>query len=107
MNAWFSPEVARLLSMLSLLSLLALVAPWVKRGQFRSLVTSSFLVALGIGFVFLGASIVARFVEQPQYVITALTLTGILVTVAIIVTLPVVHFGYLDAERRKILAKDI
>ncbi|MGD8339244.1 MAG: hypothetical protein PVH89_00600 [Gammaproteobacteria bacterium] len=107
MNEWFGPEVARWFSLLSLMSLVAITSIWIQRGQHKKLVTGIYVVCLSIGGLFLGASVLARILEQPSYVVRPLLVTGIVVTVCFAATLPVMRKGYAEAEERKILAKDL
>lgn len=107
MSDWFSPEVGRLFSLFSLLSLLALVAPWVQRGKHKALVTALYIAGLGLGVVLLVAGGVARWAEQPAYVVRPLSLAGLVITVVFAVMIGVVLKGYAEAEQRKMLARDI
>jgi hypothetical protein len=107
MTEWFTPEVSRWFALFSLLSLLAFAAPWIARGQHKTLITTLYAVALGIGCVLLGLSVVARIVEQPVHVIRPLTLAGVVLTVIFGVMIGVVRAGYAQAEERKMLAMDM
>ena len=107
MTEWFGPEVGPWFSLLSLMSLVACVAPWVARGEHKSLVTGIYVSSLATGGVFLGAGLLARFLDQPSYVVWPLTLAGIVITACFAATLPVVLKGYAEAEQRKIVARDM
>jgi peptidoglycan/LPS O-acetylase OafA/YrhL len=107
MDAWFPPEAARLFSFFSLMSLMALMSTWIKQGRYRRLVIRSFYASIGLGVAFLIAALVAWDFGQPEYVIGALAMTGLVIAVVFAAMLPVVNKGYAEADQRRSLAKDI
>lgn len=107
MTEWFSPEVGPWFSMLSLLSLYACTAPWIAKGQHKTLVTSLYFSAIGLGLVFLVASLIARLLGQPQHVVWPLLMSGVVITAVFVAVMPTIFRGYAQAEQRKIIARDI
>lgn len=107
MTEWFSPQVGPWFSLLSLLSVYSGTAPWIARGEHKTLVTRLYFGAIALGGLFLGASLLAWLQDQPAHVVGPLLLSGFVVTVVFVAVMPVVFKGYADAEGRKMLAKDL
>lgn len=107
MTEWFEPEAGRWFALFSLLSLLAATAPWIAKGQFKTLVTSLFVAALAIGCVLIGLGIYARATGQPTHVVGSLQTAGFVITIIFGVMIGVVRSGYAKAEQLKIIARDM
>jgi hypothetical protein len=107
MTEWFGPELGPWFSLLSLMSLVALTSIWIEKGQHRKTVAGIYIVSIAIGGLFFVAGVIARMVEQPEYVSGPLLLAGVVITVVFAATWPVVVKGYARAEERKVLAKDL
>ena len=107
MNEWFGPEIGPWFSLLSLMSLTAGVAPWVAKGQHKSLVTGIYYASIAFGCLLLGGGIVAELTGQPGYVSGPLLLSGLVITIVFAATMPIIFKGYAEAEERKMLARDI
>jgi hypothetical protein len=107
MEAWFSPQAAPYFSLLSLMSLMALMSYWIRQGRYRNIVIGSFYAAIGLGIAFMGAALVAWIAGQPEYVINALAMTGVVITIVFVATMPVVYKGYAEVDQRRMIAKDI
>ena len=107
MTEWFSPQVGAWFSLLSLLSLYSCTAPWIAKGQHKTLVTSLYFAAIGLGVLFLGAGLVAKLNEQPSHVVGPLLLSGAVITLVFVLVMPAVYKGYAAAEERKIVARDM
>lgn len=107
MNAWFSPDAAPYFSLLSLMSIMALMSHWIRQGKHRLLVIGSFFASIGLGVAFMVGAFAAWILGQPEYVISALAMTGFIITVVFCATMPVVYKGYSQADQRRMIAKDI
>ncbi|MGD2168502.1 MAG: hypothetical protein PVF63_10375 [Gammaproteobacteria bacterium] len=107
MEPWFMPDAARYFSLLSLLSLMALMSFWIRQGKHRRLVIGSFLASIALGVAFIVAALFAWNAGQPEYVISALAMTGFVITGVYCATMPVVYKGYSQADQRRMIAKDI
>jgi hypothetical protein len=104
---WFSTDIAPFFSMFSLLAVLAMLEPYAQRGIRRTLVLSSWLVAIGAGGVLLLAAAVGAAVDQPAHVVRTLTLTGALVAAGFAFQLPEILRLYRAAELRGTIARDL
>jgi hypothetical protein len=89
------------------MSLAAITSIWIEKGQRKKLVMSIYGAAIAFGCLLFVAGAVARMLDQPAYVVGPLMLSGIVITVVFVATLPVVVNGYAKAEQRKMLAKDM
>lgn len=107
MDAWFSPDAARLFSYLSLLSLCSLAAVPAQRGQLRRLVLCAWTILTGLGVTLAVAGMGAAVVGQPSHVTRTLVLSGVIVGVVFVVTRRAVVQAYQDAELRKTVAVDL
>jgi hypothetical protein len=98
-NAWLAPQASTLFSLFSLLSLLAVLAPLARQGRFKAAVTgaSGFALAVGLGLLALGAAALAA--RQPPYVVTALSVVGLVLSVVFGALLPSVIAVYREVGR--------
>ena len=107
MEPWFTQQAAVYFSLLSFMSLMALMSYWIKQGKHRNIVFGSFYASIGLGIAFIGAALAAWIVGQPEYVIFALAMTGFVITIVFVATIPVVYKGYAEVDQRRMIAKDI
>ena len=107
MDAWISPDAAPWFSFLSLTSLGALLAIFVKRGEHRGLVTVVWGAAAVAGFVMLAATIAGAAMGQPWYVLIALGVPGVVLSLVYGLSVLNLDKAYAASEMRRTMAKDI
>ncbi len=107
MEAWFSPQTARLFSFLSLFALLACLSGYAKRGLYRSGVMSVYWAAFGLGIAFLLGAGAAFLMHQPVYVVFSLGLSGIVMTPAMGGGIIGITHEYRRTEMRQSIAQDL
>lgn len=106
-EAWFSPDTAKLFSYLSLLSLCSLFAIPARRGRLRALAFAVWNTATGFAVLLLVAGGIAVVAGQPAHVGRALLLSGFVVGFVFAATRPSLHRGYHEAEMRRTVAADL
>ena len=104
---WFTQEVAFSFTFFSLFSLLAVLEVWVGRGVHRRAVTSAFAAGAVVGAVLLVLAVIASVGGQPQYVLVALGVPGVVLSVVFAAVLASVPARYAAAELRRMASKEI
>ena len=88
---WFTQEVALRFTLFSFFSLLAGLGVYVEQGRHRAAVTGAFVAGLATGLILLALAALASVVGQPHYVLFALSVPGIVLSVVfsgVLVDLP-------------------
>lgn len=107
MEAWFSPEFAQKLTWLSMFSFLSLLAIPAVHGLFRRAVLATWLSAIALGLLCLGAFAAGRVQGQPDFVLSPLLVVGVVMTAVFCGTLPSLIKAYREVETRKTVAQDL
>lgn len=107
MEAWFSPEFAENLKWLSFLSCLCLLSVPAARGLYRRAVLSTWLAAIALGVLCLGAFAAGRMQGQPDFVLSRLLVVGVVMTAVFGGTLKTLLDSYREVETRKTVALDL
>ena len=104
---WFTQEVASSFTYFSLLALLAVLEVWVGRGAHRQLVTRTLAAGAAVGAVLLALAVVAGVGGQPRYVLIALGIPGVVLSVVFASVLASVPARYNAAELRRMASREI
>lgn len=106
-DPWFNIEVAPWFSLLALFSLLAYLDPLAMKGRYRRSVLGAYYGGAGFGALVFIVGLVAWFAGQPQWVWSALMLSGALTFGLLLHATLKVHKLYQTAELRKSIAQDL
>jgi hypothetical protein len=106
-HPWFTQEVALRFILFSLFSLLAALDVYVEQGRYKVAVTSAVASGAATGVILLALMVLAGIRGQPGYVLFALGVPALVLSIvctAILVRLP---NRYATARLRRIAAKEI
>ena len=104
---WFTQQVAFSFTFFSLFSLLAILEVWVGRGLHRRVVTGALAAGAAVGAILLALAVVAGAGGQPRYVLMALGVPGVVLSVVFVSVLASVPGRYAAAEMRRIASREI
>ncbi len=104
---WFTQEVSSSFVFFSLFALLAVLEVWVGRGLHRRAVTSALAAGAVVGAVLLVLAVIAGVAGQPRYVLVALVVPGVVLSVVFAAVLATVPARYAAAELRRMASREI
>jgi hypothetical protein len=104
---WFTQEVSSSFVFFSFFALLAVLEVWVGRGLHRRVVTSALAAGAVVGAILLVLAVVAGVGGQPQYVLVALGVPGVVLSIVFAATLANVPARYATAELRRMASREI
>jgi hypothetical protein len=107
MDAWISPEIAPWFSFFSLTSVGATLAVFVRRGEHRALVTAVWSAMALVGVVMLAGFLAGAAMGQPWYVLIALGVPGVVLSLVYGWSVARLGKAYSASELRRTMAKDI
>lgn len=106
-DPWFTPEVSLRFTFLSLFSLLAILEVFVAKGRHRRAVTSALAAGAAAGVILLALAVLAGIGGQPRFVLIALGVPGIVLSVVFATVLASLPSRYAATELRRIASKEI
>jgi hypothetical protein len=103
---WFTQEVALRFTLFSFFSLLAGLGVYVEQGRHRAAVTGGFVAGLATGVILLALAVRAGVVGQPHYVLFALSVPAVVLSVVFSAVLASLPNRYAAARLRRSTPKE-